>query len=272
MATAMKEDLGNACSGLDKEDLDELRAIARLCIDSKGIIITIANWAAEAGESLMGHLPKDWTAKVNKVSEMALKQANEIAFSSHADEDSQAWTNKVLSWAKGERWHQVATGVTGALGGLGGWPTLVAELPTTTTMILRSIQEIAAAHGEDIQDPEVRKQCIAVFGLGGPVKEDDEVEVGFIASRVAMQGKAIAAVINRVLPQFSAMVGEKLLSQAAPVLGAAAGMTVNPAFMKYYQNMSHAHFRMRKVERKYDPEHAKACLERIFKSEKAKSR
>lgn len=40
----------------------------------------------------------------------------------------------------------------------------------------------ANGYGEDLADPAVRAQCVAVFGLGGPLAEDDAAEAGLVAS------------------------------------------------------------------------------------------
>ena len=41
-----------------------------------------------------------------------------------------------------------------------------AELPVTTTVLLRAIQGIAADHGFDAEDRQVRAQCMQIFADG----------------------------------------------------------------------------------------------------------
>lgn len=160
--------------------------------------------------------------------------------------------------------------MTGALGGLGGVATTLIDLPVTTTLILRSIQQIAASYGEDVTDEEVRVQCLGVFGFGGPLTEDDEAETGLFASRIAITGATLAEALKVVLPRHGVVVGQKVLSQATPVLGALAGATLNTVFSNYYQTMAHVHFRLRRLEREHDQEQVRACFERVVKRRKGK--
>lgn len=256
-------DLGNACAAFDDGEIEELRAIATLHEDAGGLLMQLANWAGRRAETLLETLPEGVQAKIAQASELALRQAYDLAFSTQADAEPTGLVNRALAWAQGERWHQVATGITGALGGLGGITTTLIDLPVTTTLILRSIQQVATGHGEDLSQPEVRAQCIAVFGLAGPMREDDRTEVGLFASRFALGGKAVAEILRAVLPRFGVTVSEKLLAQATPLLGAAAGATINPVFTGYYQKMAHVHFRLRKLERSHPPDQVGACFERI---------
>jgi hypothetical protein len=200
---------------------------------------------------------------------LALREAYGLAFSTQADAEPAGLVNRALTRAQGERWHQIATAITGALGGLGGITTTLMDLPVTTTLILRSIQQVAAGHGEDLSQADVRAQCIAVFGLAGPMREDDKTDLGLFASRFALGGKAVAEILRAVLPRFGVLVSEKLIAQATPLLGAAAGATINPVFTGYYQKMAHVHFRLRKLERAHAPDQVSACFERIVHSRRA---
>jgi len=154
--------------------------------------------------------------------------------------------------------------VTGLLGGSGGPATAIAELPVTTALILRSIQEISASYGEDPQDPLTKNQCILVFALGGPLDEDDQADAGFIAARIAIGEQTIAALIRTVASRFGLVVSEKLLVESAPILGAAGGAFVNYTFTDYYQRMAHVHFRLRTIERAHAPDRVAACFKRII--------
>ncbi len=265
--TPLSSDLGNACAGLDQVVLDELRAIALTHDEASGLIIKLTNWAGQRLEGAVEKLPRDWQSRVADVTELALTEAYRLAFATRSgDQETGTMRNRALAWAKGERWHKVASALTGALGGLGGLPTTILDLPVTTTLILRSIQEIAIEHGEDVSDPAVRAQCVSVFGLGGPLIDDDHAESGLIAARVGLTGSVIAEMLKAVLPRFGMVVSQKLLAQATPVLGAAAGAAINTAFASYYQSMAHVHFRLRKLERAGDAEQIRSCFERIARA------
>ena len=47
--------------------------------------------------------------------------------------------------------HKIASGLSGAIGGAFGLPALAVELPVSTSIILRSIADIARSEGEEIE-------------------------------------------------------------------------------------------------------------------------
>ena len=159
-------DFGNACAGLSDDTITELKAIARLHDDAGGLMMTLANWAGDKAADMVKKLPADWQARVGEATDLALREAYRAASATQAASDK-GFLDRALGWASGERWHMVATSVTGALGGAGGIVTTLADLPVTITLMLRSIQQIAAGYGEDVTDEVVRTQCLAVFALGG---------------------------------------------------------------------------------------------------------
>ena len=58
--------------------------------------------------------------------------------------------------------HQLLAAMTGAAGGALGLAGLTLELPVSTTIMLRSIADIARCAGEDITDNEVKLACCQV--------------------------------------------------------------------------------------------------------------
>jgi hypothetical protein len=261
-------DLGNACSGFSEEELEELRDIARLYASSTGLVMKLANWVGNRAEDITQRLPAGWQERLGEATELALRTSYRLAETTHQEDGGESIKDRAMAWASGERWHTVTASVAGAAGGWGGLATTLAELPVTTTIILRSIQQIALGYGEDISDEEVRTQCLAVFGLGGPLEDDDEAETGLFASRMAMTGKGVAEMLKAVLPRFGIPVSQKVLAQATPVIGAAVGAGLNKAFVEYYQGMAHVHFRLRRLEAGHDQERVRACFERIAKSQR----
>lgn len=263
------QELGNACVAFDAAEIDELRAIAALHDEAAGLMMQVVNWAGSQVDSLLAKAPQALLAKIDEASSLALREAYEVAVSTQGETDPAGFISQALAWAQGERWHKVASAVTGALGGAGGFAGTIVDLPVTTTLILRSIQQVAAAHGEDISQHEVRAQCVAVFGLGGTLPEDDDTDLGLFTTRLALNGQTITAMISAVAPRFAAIVGQKLLTQATPLIGAVAGATINTIFTGYYQTMAHVHFRLRKLERAHDPDQVRACFERIVRARRA---
>lgn len=263
------DDLGNACGGFDVPTLDAIRAAADRYVEAHGLFMQIVGWAGQAAEGLASRLPEAWRERIDSIGLTALEQAYAAAAATQPGEGDRGLRARALGWTKGEVWHRAAAGVTGALGGLGGVATTLVDLPVTTTLILRSVQQVAAGYGEDPALPETRAQSIAVFALGGPLPEDDTLETGLFAARLALTGKAVAEMLKAALPRFGIVVSQKAIAQATPLLGAAAGAIVNPVFASYYQAMAHVHFGLRRIERTADPAQVRACFERFVVAARA---
>jgi hypothetical protein len=143
--------------------------------------------------------------------------------------------------------------VSGAIGGLGGLPTAVAELPVTVTLLLRAIQEVAVDHGFDPASPAIRREALRVFASGGPLASDDGVDTAFIGARLTLTGPALHRMIAAVAPKLAAALGQKLAAQAVPLLGAVAGAGLNTAYLHYYREMAHVRFGLLALAQRHDP-------------------
>jgi len=143
---------------------------------------------------------------------------------------------------------KVAATLSGAVGGLGGLPSAMMELPVTTTLLLRSIQNVAVEHGFDPKDPSVEAACLLVLAADGPLAGTDEgVDLGFLTARAAVGGAAVNAIMARVAPKLAVALGQKLAAQAVPLLGAMAGAATNYAYVSYYQELAQVVFRLRRL-------------------------
>jgi hypothetical protein len=143
--------------------------------------------------------------------------------------------------------NSAASAAMGAVGGAGGLPTALAELPVTTTLLLRVIEGVAVEHGFDPELESVRFDCVQVFSAAGPLSNDDGSDLAFLTARLALSGKAVQAVIHKVAPRLAVVMGQKLAAQTVPVLGAVAGAATNYAYTSYYQDMAQVHFGLRKL-------------------------
>ncbi|MFZ1661164.1 MAG: protein EcsC, partial [Paracoccaceae bacterium] len=85
------------------------------------------------------------------------------------------------------------------------------------------------------------------FGSGGPSKTDDGVNSTFLGSRLALNGTTVQALISRIAPAFSAMLGKQLASKAVPLIGAVAGASVNFAFTRYYEEIALVRFGVKRL-------------------------
>jgi hypothetical protein len=64
----------------------------------------------------------------------------------------------------------------------------------------------------------------------------------------------VSKAINQIAARFSIPVSEKLAAQSIPIIGALGGATINLLFISYFQDLAHAHFSLRRLERNYTPE------------------
>lgn len=213
--------------------LDE---IAKRYRQAGGVGINVLNLIGGRAENLLDMLPGSVRRNLESATVKALQQAMKAAHSSRGVvPDQKSWLNQAVSAAMG------------AAGGAGGLPTAMAELPVTTTLLLRVIQGVAVEHGFDASAENVQFDCVQVFAAAGPLSGDNGADLGFLSARVALSGRAVQAVIAKVAPRLAVVLGQKLAAQAVPVLGAVAGAATNYAYTSYYYDMAHVHFGLRKL-------------------------
>src|SRR5204863_7159227 len=78
---------------------------------------------------------------------------------------------------------KLAVAATGAGGGAFGLLGLPVELPLSTTIMLRSIADVARSEGERLRTPGAKLACLEVFALGGRSKSDDASECAYLLIR-----------------------------------------------------------------------------------------
>jgi hypothetical protein len=222
-------------------------------------------------------VPQPISGAVGKAVTLALRAALRVALTSlsrRAEGPSPARDRRKL--------HRALVTASGAVGGAFGLVTLPVELPVSTTLILRSIAEIARSEGENLDDPEAALACLEVFALGGQSGTSDLVEGGYFALRgflaksvseaarhIAVRGVGgeTAPILLRLMSQIAARFGlvvtQKVAAQAIPVLGAVGGAAVNLAFAQHFQSLARGHFVVRRLERTYGHAPIRAAYERI---------
>lgn len=254
--------------GLPEEALGELEEALRL-LQSPGFLIQVANHVGVPIEKLMARLPGKASRIVSASVDRALRAALEVAVKS---------LDAGFLRGRSGRWHTVAATVSGAVGGAGGLAALAVELPVTTTIMLRSIAEIAREEGEDLSRLEARLACLQVFALGGPTAADDAADNAYFAiragladamRRVAQEGagrgltRSLVGFVGKIAARFEIVVSEKAVAQAAPLLGAAGGAAVNAVFIRHFQRMARGHFVVRRLERTWGPEAVRAAARHL---------
>ena len=244
----------NPPKALDEDALAQISALALRQRRANGVLMKAINFVGGQVEDTLKMLPKGARKQIDEGARAALQRSYEVAAKTRKGSAGRAVST--------DRGHKVLATVTGALGGLGGLPTAIAELPVATTTIFRAVQGVAEHYGEDPSSTETRLQCLAVFGAGGPGEADDGVDTAFFGARIGLTGAAVHGLIAKVAPRFATVLSQKLATQAVPILGAAAGAGTNYAFTDYYVEMAHVHFGLRKIARDYDAEDVAAAFHR----------
>ncbi len=231
-------------------------------------------------------VPAPVTSLVNRAAESAIKNAFHLALRSLGSQSQIPFSKGTLNGTR--RFHKAAVVLSGAAGGAFGLASLPVELPISTTLILRSIADIARHEGEDLSEPDTLLACLQVFALGSRDEgRGDFTESGYFATRGLfaksvseaaryLVGRAAtdeaSPVLVRFLTQigarFGVVVSQKLAVQAVPVLGAAGGAAVNYAFLTHFQRIAHGHFTIRRLERIYGREAVHAEYELLARSER----
>ena len=212
-------------------------------------------------------VPASVAETMNKAAEAALRSAMGFALRSLADQ----------SIRDRRRLHKSVVTVAGAAGGAFGLAGLPLELPFTTTIMLRSIADVAQGEGEDLSDPGVGLACLEVFALSGggrPVRPMASNEAArerpLFRSRAALAksvSEAARHLLNRGLTdqaspllvrfiaqisfRFGIVVSQKLAAQSVQFIGAASGAAINYAFVDHFQTLARGHFTVRRLERTY---------------------
>jgi hypothetical protein len=219
---------------------DDIAALAARQRRANGGLMKAINFVGGQVEDGLKMLPAGTRGQIDELARSALRQSFDAAHMSSKGMGQNIGSDRV---------HKILGTLSGALGGLGGLPTAIAELPVATTVIFRAVHHVAVEYGEDPDAEATRMECLAVFGAGGPGTEDDGVDTAFIGARLSISGAAVNGLISRVAPRFAAVLSQKLASQTVPILGAAAGAGTNYAFVDYYVAMAHVHFGLRKLSR-----------------------
>lgn len=215
----------------------EIKSLAQRYNEANSLLVQMFTFVGGQIEDVVKRLPKGTQERIHNTTYKALESAYRAAKSSHKTRFA------------GDRSHRITAAAFGALGGLGGLPSALSELPFSTTLILRSIQEIACECGEDITEQEMQLACLQVMSAAGPLAEDDGADFAFLGARVAMTGTAVNTLLSTVAPRFATILAQKLGTKTVPVIGSLAGAGTNIAFMRYYQEMAHVHFGLRRLVR-----------------------
>ncbi len=256
-------------SGFPEQDRKELQVAKRL-LENPGIASKVTSFIGSPIEKGLGLLPDNWNKSIGDVTQTALLKASDAAIFTMKDIPGEASSNI---------WHKLGVAASGGVGGFFGISVIAIELPISTSIMLRSIADVARSEGESISTIETRLACLEVFALGGNSQADDGTDSGYYAVRATLSksladaseflvsktltdegAPVIIRLISLIAKRFSIQVTEKAAAQAIPAIGAAGGAIINTIFMDHFQDMARGHFIVRKLERK----HGKTVVEKMY--------
>lgn len=256
----------------------ELREAIRM-LEHPGVGARIAHVVGSPIERLVGLLPAKASATISAAARKAIGAALKLSLKTLPAHDG----------AGGERppaasnWlHMAASAASGAAGGAFGLAALTVELPVSTTIMMRSIADVARSEGADLADPQTQLECVMVLALGGDSRGDDAAEVGYFAVREAMTravsaatshiashgmaregAPALVRLISLIANRYSVNVTEKAAAQLVPLIGAVGGATINAIFIDHFQSVARGHFAVRRLERRHGAELVRAKADEL---------
>ncbi|MEA3274243.1 MAG: EcsC family protein [Pseudomonadota bacterium] len=257
-------------SRLTDEAVAELRW-AHKHLEHPSFAARLSDLLASPFEEAIALLPKTWKRRVDRTAEASIGRALNLALMSMrygVQGPSSNWAHKVL------------VAGAGAAGGFFGPLTVLAELPITTTLMLRSIADIARSEGEDLREAETRLACFQVFALGGRTRDDERAEIGYYGLRItlglhfenilefagAAEGIHIPAFIDlvrSVAARFGVVITDAAAVKMIPIAGAVSGAALNLIFTQHYQDVARGHFIVRRLEREYGMEMIRREYQRL---------
>ena len=250
---------------LTTAELNDLQR-AKQILENPGFAMKVAGYLGKPIEFAIDKIDSE---TLNQVTTKALGKALDVAIGSLKEESSIVPSNLK---------HKFMVGGSGAVGGFFGLASLAIELPVSTTIMLRSIADIAQSQEHTLSDMETRLACLEVFSLGSSKNSDDDAsESAYFAARATlafemkaalnsvshMSSKAIQDAlsrgqmpilikfINTIASRFGIVVSEKLAAQSIPLIGAAGGAAINVMFIDHFQEMAEGHFIVKRLEKKH---------------------
>lgn len=252
---------------LDAAHLEELRR-ARLLLENPSLAARISSAIGSPIEKGIDLLPDGARETILDATKKSLDAALKVALYSLKDGHVEA----------SNRTHKASAALSGAAGGVFGLSALAIELPVSTTIMLRSIADIARSEGEGLRERETQLACLEVFALSGNKGSDDATETGYFGVRAALASAvsdalkytvstgaanqaapALIKLIKQIAARFSIPVTQKAAAQAVPVIGAVGGALINTLFIDHFQDIARGHFVVRRLERTYSPDLVRAA-------------
>jgi len=249
----------NACALLNSDEFQRLVEAAEIYVASRSALTSFISTLGNIVHRGFQSIREDWQNEIHIKIRDALDFAQRAAVF-NMDEDPGRSSSDHL--------YTATVLITGAGGGALGVPSVVAELPITTGLILRSIADIGRSYGERLDDPEFRATCIDVFAYGSPLDEDDDEEISFFAARIG--SVEFAEFITKIAIRYLAAIAPKIAAMSVPVAGSVLGAGVNWAYMNFYQSVARVLFILLPIERTHDREQVRSCFASVVREMRTK--
>ena len=241
----------------------EQLARAVLLLENPSFAARLAERAGQPVNQVMKLLPRLAQDSLQGVVNVAVGQCLKLAIGSLALPVGLRRPRPASTWLA-----KLLTGVTGGVGGLFGLAALPVELPLTTTLMFRSIAQIARSEGEDLSRIQGRLACLEVFALGDR-RSSGSSAVGYYAARttvtqltsdaaaylavdrgaVEVSTPVLTRLLGEIASRFGFVVTERMAAGAVPVIAAVGSASVNMIFMEHFQRIARGHFMVRRLER-----------------------
>ena len=248
---------------MTNQELAQLKEAKKL-LENPAFLMELTNIVGKPVEMIYTFLPDKFQEGVGDLAKKVLLKSLNILVSK---------MDAGRSMKPNNLFHKILVAGTGTAGGFFGLPSLAIELPVTTSIMLRSIADIARSKGFDINDTETKLACLEVFALGGNSKRDDFSDSAYYLTRGALaqavteanrylmnkgiikeSAPALVSFISKISSRFGIMISEGAAAKSVPVIGAASGGAINLVFMNHFQRMAEGHFTVMQLENKYGKE------------------
>jgi cation transport regulator ChaB len=255
-------------------DMQYLRG-AKGLLEKPRLGAKIANMLGAPIEKAISILPEKARSVVERATQKSVQAAFDVALKTIPEKEDRHRGSSNF-------YHKALVAGTGGVSGFFGVSTLLLELPISTTIMMRSILDIARSEGEDLDQADAKIACLQVFAFGGNSKSDDAVDVGYFATRTALAkavsqaavvladrgvAKESAPIVSRLIlniaSRFQMVVSEKVAAQIVPMIGAIGGSGINVLCLDHFQDMARGHFVVRRLERKYGAEEVRRNYQQL---------
>jgi hypothetical protein len=249
---------------LQTEELEDLR-LAKRKLESPSLAVELAALIGQPLEAGMKLLPKRFSGQIQAISHVALLRAIDIAVGSLGKSPPPNQKS-----GRREAMHRWLSAGSGAIGGAVGLWSLPVEIPISTTLVLRTIADIAREEGHDLTRLDIRMACLEVFALGGVSTKDNAAESSYwlirgslskafadAATHIAQRGLTtegappLVRLATTLASRFSINISAQAAAKAIPLISAATGAAINLLFMQHFQEMARGHFIVKRLEAKY---------------------